>query len=427
MTEAYAQILPNSTGDKVRVVRNLIAGQLIDQQVVSIANERGALMPTDELLTAFGAQRVAPPLTLFDSKFLYDKQPLFWVEGLTGAGTSVQGSAMVTLGVTGGTDSVVRQSRQWFNYESGKSQLIMLTGVVAQEANVTKRVGYFNGVDGIYLKVTGADITWDIIRAGGVVESATQAAWNLDPLTGSGPSGVTLDLTVAQLLIIDFQWLGVGRVRVGFVIAGRIIYCHAFDHANVATVIAPYMNNPNLPVRYDITSTGGAGTLRQICSVVISEGGNEERGLVFSVTMGVTPLTLPANGVVALMAFRLAANRLGASIRAIAVELMTLTTGSLHWQLMLNPTISGTGLTYAPIGSSSLEAAFGAPTNLCTGGEHLDSGYVSNATRVSDNLIESALRLGSDLGGVSDVLVLGVVNAASTPNVLGTVTFREQL
>jgi hypothetical protein len=58
-------------------------------------------------------------------------------------------------------------------------------------------------------------------------------AWNGDKLDGTGASGLTLDLTKPQILWIDFEWLGVGNVRCGFIINGQYIVCHTYQTANV--------------------------------------------------------------------------------------------------------------------------------------------------------------------------------------------------
>lgn len=86
-----------------------------------------------------------------------------------------------------------------------------------------------------------------------------------------------MDFTKAQFLLIDLEWLGIGRVRCGFVLDGTITYAHEFLQANVGTI--PYMRRPNLPVRYHIaatTSASGTNTLKQVCAAVMSEGGDSE-------------------------------------------------------------------------------------------------------------------------------------------------------
>ena len=115
---------------------------------------------------------------------------------------------------------------------------------------------------------------------GAVVDTpAPQSTWLYDKLDGTGPSGITLDLTQAQIFWTDIEWLGVGSVRCGFVINGQLIHCHSFHHANLLS--STYITTASLPLRYEIKNTGavsGGSTLKQICSSVISEGGYELRG-----------------------------------------------------------------------------------------------------------------------------------------------------
>lgn len=104
-------------------------------------------------------------------------------------------------------------------------------------------------------------------------------------MNGSGVSGLNLDFTKTQLFVIDMEWLGVGRVRFGFYAYGRIHYCHQITHINVLT--SPYTNNINLPICYSLHSTnagGGSGSVRQICSTIISEGGYNPVGRPHSVS-----------------------------------------------------------------------------------------------------------------------------------------------
>jgi len=115
----------------------------------------------------------------------------------------------------------------------------------------------------------------------------SQSNWNIDKFDGTGNSGITLDFTKAQLFVIDFEWLSVGRIRYGFYIYGKIFYCHQITNVNSLT--APYMVTPNLPVRYEVRNNdGGNVSLTQICSSVITEGGYYPIGKPFSANVGVT-------------------------------------------------------------------------------------------------------------------------------------------
>lgn len=73
-------------------------------------------------------------------------------------------------------------------------------------------------------------------------------------------------------------------MRCGFSIGGGLITAHEYYHANNLTSV--YMAYPSLPVRCEIRNTGivssPGGSMDQICSTVISEGGYIETGLDFS-------------------------------------------------------------------------------------------------------------------------------------------------
>jgi hypothetical protein len=176
---------------------------------------------------AFGRLRTADPVSLFTSQFQYDLQPLLWESALSGSGTTTHlpNEAACRMRVAVAADEVIRQSRQYSRYKPGKSLLIAETFVMgAGTENVRKRVGYFDAQNGIFLEQNGiVDVA--LVRrtytSGAAVDNrVVQASWNVDKFDGTGPSGLTLDLTKAQILLMDLQWLGVGRVRIGFDIDG---------------------------------------------------------------------------------------------------------------------------------------------------------------------------------------------------------------
>ena len=65
--------------------------------------------------------------------------------------------------------------------------------------------------DGLYLEQDGTAIS--VVRrymttgGTGAEERVLQANWNKDKLDGTGASGVNLDWTMAQHLVIEYQWL----------------------------------------------------------------------------------------------------------------------------------------------------------------------------------------------------------------------------
>ena len=195
-------------------------------------------------IDAFGRLRIAEPYTIFDSKQIADNAPLFWDDAETsGSGTGSThsintASSEITVGAsTAGTR--VRQTFQRFNYQPGKSQEILFTFANFDTENgITKRVGYFDENNGIFFQHLDG-VPSVCIRSntsGSPVDTIIpQSEWNIDKLDGTDYTNLALDFSKTQIGIIDFEWLGVGRVRIGMVIDGAVFYCHEFLHANQLT------------------------------------------------------------------------------------------------------------------------------------------------------------------------------------------------
>ena len=255
-------------------------------------------------LDALGRLRISESYTLFDSQQEYGLDTLrLWdatangtLSIATGAsnGSVVNGANAVgprdantrmtpiTVSTTSGHYSVL-QTRQYIRYIPGKSHLVLLTGIFSPGTvtNTDARSGYFDSANGIFLKVTNGENSFvrRTSTSGSVVDNAvTQSAWNIDKFDGTGVSGITIDLTKTQILFIQAQWLGVGRVIVGFGVAGVLYPAHAFVHANVLTV--PYTQAFNLPIRMELRNTGNSAgaTIQFICCSAQSEGGLQIRG-----------------------------------------------------------------------------------------------------------------------------------------------------
>ena len=263
---------------------------------------------------AFGRLRVSEAFTLGDYKHTYGIDPNFrdtYING--GTVTHIANQACARLATTSNTSSrAIHQTKMYHNYMPGKSQLIKTTiNFYAATTNVTKRTGYFDDLNGIYFEQNGAGVLSFVIRTNtsGTASDArriVQADWNKDKCDGTGASGFNLDITKTQIVFIDFQWLGVGRVRCGFVHDGQMIVAHEFYNSNNLPVV--YMANPNLPVRCEILNTGTTtgGYFDQICSTVVSEGGYVESGIDFSVDTGQTSQSITlANGMYPVVAIRL--------------------------------------------------------------------------------------------------------------------------
>lgn len=402
-------------------------------------------------IDAFSRLRVSNPYTIFDSKQLHDKSPLFWDELLGGSATSTHSAinARTRLEVTANAaDFAIRQTKMRFNYQPAKAELVFFTFYNEHVAGLTKRVGLFDGTgtsnltpnNGIFYE-TNNGISWNIAKNGTVAERALQSDWNIDTLDGSGdagnPSGLTLNDNAPHIGVLDFEWLGIGRVRVGFVINGLIVYVHKFNHANNAAFDSVYMSSPNLPLRYDIQTDGtAAGFLDHICSSVISEGGREDNGAIrYASTAGTHIDANTENTVYALIGIKLKADYKDISVKLLnaAVQIQT---GShrVEWILKLNPTVAGT-FTYADQTDSAVQIARGATANTVTDGYDISGGFVESGGVQSGNAgsgsrgIENAILLGSKIDGTLDTIVLCArpIGGSSNVDVEASINWRELL
>jgi hypothetical protein len=383
-------------------------------------------------LDAFARYRISSPETVFDSKQLGDNQPLYWDDAvISGGGTSSTynaNQASTTLAVSNLTAGVrARQTFRAFNYQPGKSQLVIMTGALGANATgIRRRIGQFNTNNGLFFEQDASVLS--VVRrtftSGGVVNNAvTQANWNLDKMDGSGPSGVTINPALTQIFFFDYEWLGVGSVRFGFFINGVPIYCHRMDNANVLSLV--YMSLPNLPLRYEISNdgTGPVASLVHICSSVISEGGQQDTGFDFGVDRGSTVFTtLNDADIYPLLAIRLKSAFQWAQVKIHEISIVCTSTSTYRWALLLNPTVAGVALAFTGITNSAVEADL-ATTNATkvTGGTQLVSGYNDSSAAGGAGTVSpiatTDLQLGASIAGVSDILVLAVqrvVGAAET-------------
>jgi len=384
---------------------------------------------------AFGRLRVSQPYTLFDSSNRYAIDNQFNTSTATGGSTTyLPNESSVSLSVTTSSGSeVVRQSYRSMPYQPGKGLLVLATFVMnTAKANLRQRVGYFSTDNGVYLEQNGSGITF-VVRTStsGSVDNSrfvAKANWNGDKLDGTGASGITLDLTKTQILFIDFEWLGVGSVRCGFVINGQFIVAHTFHNSNIQTSV--YMTTAILPVRYEITNIGtvaSSSAMKQICSSVMSEGGYE----VVSAELAArrtNVLTTISTTFLPLLSIRLNSSRLGAVVLPNRVAALPTTNQNYEVALIRNATL--TGASYVTGSFDNVD--YDVSATAMTGGLILQSDYITSsaqgrATLTAPTGYNFDLQLGVSLAGVSDVLTVAIrtVSGATTGDAFASLIFYD--
>lgn len=395
-------------------------------------------------LDAFGRLRVSDPTTLFDSSSIYQNSPLIWQTKTAGSGTAtfVAADSTVDLTVTSSaSDSVIRQSRQYYPYQPGKSQLFIST---------------FNlNTNGDVAFVRRSQVT------GSVVDTVySRSSWNVDKLDGTGSSGLTIDFTKAPIFWVDLEWLGTGRVRFGFVQNGQFIVAHAENNAGANTTT--YMKRAFLPVRYEITNDAahttklvgygdasdgvflrsmeakGASTLKAICCAVLSEGGFAEGfGVPFSASNGTTTIAVTTRRAVLSIRPKLTFNSL--AVRALIItELANVfaQTNAAYFELVFGGTLGGSPSWSSANDQSMVE--FDVAGTTVTGGITVASGYAAagglGATAFSTSMqrsLQARLPATLDIDGAhpttpyTDVMSVVVTSMSGTTNVSGAIAWRE--
>lgn len=391
-------------------------------------------VPTGKMLDAFGRFRVANPQTLFDSKQLHDADPLRWDDQeVSGTGTSsafTADNALTTMSVTASTAGKrVRQSKMRFNYQPGKSQLIVLTAVMgAQASGITQQLGYFDDSNGVFFSCEDG-VLYCVVRtftSGAAVDTKIpQSQWNGDRVDGKSRSGsFDLDLSKANIFFIDVEWLAVGRVRFGVFVAGQPVVVHSINHENTLDTV--YMTTPNLPVRYSLENDGAgdASSLRHICSTVISEGGAQDIGVLrYKSTEGTHVDANVIGTVYAVVGLRLKSTHLDCIAKVTANSMLIKTNDDFEWKLIINPTVAGT-FTYSDETNSCVQTAAGATANTVTGGTDVDGGWIASNSSTS-NTLRSALYIGSLIDGTPDEIVLCARPLTSNADIEGSLQWRE--
>jgi len=388
---------------------------------------------------AFGRLRTANAFTLFDSSHRYKDNGLWSTASGTGGTTTFNANAgLVELAVTTTSGSeVVRESTKVFPYQPGKSLLVMSTFVMEPgKAGLRQRVGYYGASNGIYLEKNGVNSPAFVERnsvTGSVTEtSVAQTNWNQDKLDGTGPSGLTIDLAKAQILWMDIEWLGLGTVRIGFIINGKFIHCHSFHHANL--INSTYITTASLPLRYEIkniTATASSSTLKQICSTVISEGGYELRGLQQAIGTSITsPYSLATAGTFyPVISIRLKSTALDAIVVLSALSIMAAGgTANYCWRIIESATT--TGGTWVSAGSNS-SVEYNLTGTATAGGRVAAQGYFSASNQAlapTDILREALFKFQLERDGLSSTpyeITLAVTASANTSTVHASLDWEE--
>jgi hypothetical protein len=412
-------------------------GNICDCDSSSSSSSSSASFGTD----LFGRLKVSNPVTLFDSSHIYNQNGDY-NDVVVGSGSVVgfitaQSSATLNIG-TDANCRLVRQSKRAFSYQPGKSLQVLQTFVLSEpKENLTQVVGYGSSENGIFLEQVGSQI--NIIKRTSISGISTtiripQSEWNVDRLDGTGistdnPSGVSLDLTKAQILFTEYEWLGVGSVKVGFAIDGNFITAHQFNHAN--RIDSVYMRTATLPIRYEIFNTGittSPSTMKQICATVMSNGGYEKKKAEIIVRRSAG--TEVGTSFEPLVSIRLKQGREFSVVIPQQFLAFPLNNNAAYEvALIKNPTLTGASFTDIP-NSTSENVEYDQTASALSGGEIVNLRYVYGSNQAGGIVTVEQdynwdLQLGSTQSGVSDIYTVAARTITGAADIIGALGFYD--
>jgi hypothetical protein len=248
-------------------------------------------------------------------------------------------------------------------------------------------------------------------------------------MNGFGPSRVSLDLTKAQILFMEFEWLGVGSAKVGFAIDGQFITVHQFNHANIINKV--YMTTATLPLRYEIeniATTESSSSFRQICASILSNGGYDRKPEVWSASRA-TLFQNIGTTFVPLAAVRLKTGRMDSVVQIARLNVATVTNNLFEYALFRNPTITGGTWTE---NTPTQDTEYNVTATGISSGVIVRRGFLAGSNQnnaATDLEIENSfdLQLGrtnSDTP-VSDIYCLAIRTISGTGDAVGSIQWHE--
>lgn len=411
----------------------------------------------DSMFDAFNKLRVSNPFTLIDVK----------IPGVTGGNDVVNNNLTLAYSSTGsythtpnfgyvtlsgsGVGKQISQTRKYNTYQPGKSTLVLMTGILQPAASSTPsnyigRFGYFDEGNGLYFSCDGAGNVSVNVRNGGSDTSISQSSWNVDKMNGTGNSGFNLDFTKTQLFVIDFEWLGIGRIRFGFYIYGKIYYCHQVDNVNILS--QPYMRSPNLPLRYELEGligAGGTATIRQICGTAISEGGYNPIGYPFSFGTGSFTPGADYTPLIALSGLNRVSGQTGSyyhqNIIPTALSLVDVgnnAASQIRARMYISPTglnLSSGSVTWSQTSPYSVASIGTFPSGSTINGPTSNfvdvyQDFVAGRANVNftslDDFLNFFFHITSDINNVPNILVIEAKSILNTPSLYATLNWQEE-
>ncbi|MFC7373101.1 hypothetical protein ACFQPF_15785 [Fictibacillus iocasae] len=402
------------------------AHRLVASEIASI-NELTNVFISDinpNFNSQFADLRTVEKTLFIEYKSVYGLSDLRDVVFTSGAGSVTNNATEYLISTSGAGDVAILETAERGNYQPG----------FASEAGVgvrlpavpiggqTARWGMFDDQNGFFFGMN-AQTLFVGIRREGTEEVIPQAEWNVDPLNGTGPAGITLNPADGNIYQITYSWYGYGVVEFKVVLQAQesepqtVVTVHRFKTIGQTSVA-----DPDLPLRGEVQNNGTANPLTLFMagrSYGILGRPNPEFRITSErrpVTVDVSPF--PILSFVRKPEFPAGSNRRNSvSVRLEGVDLAS--TAPLFFEIRIGGELNGEFVDFptdtTPIPSSETALLVNKTATAITGGQVIFQGVAAGGGTFRDLLSTSLLEI--ELPAFLPVtLVAGTFSGISTVN-----------
>ena len=379
--------------------------------------------------------KVAPFQTVFFNTFQYGKETDVWDERIVGVATATHNvsssNVVMQVGSTAGS-KVIRQTKNVMRYIPGRgATLAFAVRLDTPQVGIRRRFGLFDDNNGAYFEDDGGTYSY-VLRSStsGIVTETrvTRDDWNGEKFDGNGYTGVIADPTKQQMISINYEWYGAGKVQFNWLMKNETIASHTFENSN--TLDKVWCSTPFLPIRLEIENvTGVAGThyLYQGSNSLIQEGEPEKLGILVSIANPITGTTMSSsNTFYPIVSIRLKSDELSAVMLLRSLQTATNDNTNIYWKLLENATNTGGTWVDHPDPNSFMQ--YNITQTATTGGTTLLNGFVVGGGAALINIDDkAAIQLGrSGIGTISDTYTLVCASPNTNKKALAVLNWIEQ-
>ncbi|MTH52053.1 hypothetical protein GKZ89_01445 [Bacillus mangrovi] len=351
----------------------------------------------------------------------------------TGTATVTNNATEYNLTTAAAADRAVLDSAERGRYEPGYAceSGIAIRQPGAPTANQISRWGLFDDQNGAFFGSSSSG-TFVGIRRGGADTIIPQASWNVDPLDGSGPSGITLNLADGNIFLIVFTWYGYGVIEFRVVITNPVTFAQEVVTVNRFSPSGQTsFTDPNLPLRAEIANNGTAAPFslfvggRQYSIIGKFDPvfrNTSERRTVNNITASLTPVLSFTRKAV----FPAGSGRPN-SVQVLLEAVEIVTNVDLAFQVILGATVNGafvnfpTATTNIPTNETAL--LVNSTSTTISGGEVVYQGLASASSSTSTRVLTTEQLLDFELPD-NEIVTLAVASVGGPGTNSVTAIFR---